>query len=99
MNKHGQRTAELIGTLESDIQSVETSGPLDPEIPNADVVTRLQEHIEAGREFEDAWRCATHGEGDDLPPRAALAFKRSWEGWYRNAATLDSSVRTAVGRP
>ena len=66
MNKHGRRTAELIRTLEDDVEPVESSAPLDPEIPNETIVGRLREHITAGKEFEDAWRCAAHDEGDDL---------------------------------
>lgn len=95
MNRNGTATASLVRQLEETQAMIEERGPMRPEGDNAPMIASFEEKIEEGCKYALAWQDAIHY-GPDVPPRAALAFKREWNAWGKGARTFDRLIRSLL---
>jgi hypothetical protein len=93
MNRNGRATASLVEQLEATKAVIEQRGPLTPGGDNAEMLESYERKIERGIEFREAWLDALHNGPGDIPPRNALAFKREWSAWGKDAKDSDSLAR------
>jgi hypothetical protein len=98
MNRNGAATASLVRQLEETQSVLEDRGPLRPYGDNGPMLVGYEEKIEDGSKYALAWQDAVHN-GADVPPSTALAFKREWSAWGKNAQEFDGMVRGLLALP
>lgn len=99
MNRNGDLTATILAELEETQEALRERGPLKPGGDNRPMEEGYMARIEEGVGYSYFWAEAVHNNGTDMPPRAALDFKRDWSTWGNNACQFDQLVRGTLSMP
>lgn len=88
INKQGRRTVELLEKLRGTRAMIEERGPLTDDGDISGMLEMFDGYIDQGEDYQRSWEDIVHN-GSDLPPSEALAFKREWVAWGRDAMRVN----------